>query len=233
MDLDFYNLFDFAGDHDLVLNEQDQDFLSSLPLPPQEVLPAAEVSLATSLMTSTDQPGSQAVYEAFRQSIGRWDPAKHHYRAAEQTSLTLDRITTSKMDCLGDWDPDIVSQNLTPSMREQILKLLIRSCDQDNVVDVISSFPVVEVLDRLLKSYLTRQSLSTDSWIHVPTFRLSEVRLELLIACVAASACLSPSRPVQKFGLGMQEFLVFHLWLMVSTNLNCPRTDNHELTSLV
>ena len=217
MDLDFYNFFDFGGNHDLVLSAQDQDFLSSLPLPTQEAPPADEVSPAKTLMNPTDQLGSQAVYEAFKQSIGRWDPGKQHYRAAEQPSLSMERIATSKMDCLGDWDPDIISQCLTSGIREQILKLLIRSCEQDNVIEVISSFPVVEVLDRLLKSLLTRQATTTDAWIHVPTFQVSEVRLELLVACVAAAACLSPSRPVQKFGLAMQEFLVFHLWLVVRT----------------
>lgn len=163
-----------------------------------------------------DQSSSQEVYEAFKQSIGRWDPAKTNSRAVEQPSLYMDRITTSKMDCLGSYDPNIISQSLTPRIREQILKLLIKSCDQDNVIDMISSFPAVEVLDRLLKSYLTRQVTTTDIWIHVPTFKVDEVRLELLVACVAAAACLSSSRPVQKFGLAMQEFLVYHLWLVVS-----------------
>lgn len=217
VDLDFYNLFDFDGDHDLVLSAQDQEFLSSLPLPPQEAPPGAAISPAKTVMSSTDQPSSQVVYEAFKQSIGRWDPDKHSSRAAEQPSLSMDGIAASKMDCLGDYDPDITSQSLNSNMREQILKLLIKSCDQDKVIDVISSFPVVEVLDRLLKSYLTRQVTTTDVWVHVPTFKVTEVRLELLVACIAAAACLSPSRPVQKFGLAMQEFLVYHLWLVVST----------------
>jgi hypothetical protein len=159
------------------------------------------------------------VYEAFKQSIGRWDPVEHDIRPTEQSSLSIDRHTTSKMDCLGHYDPDILPENLTPKIRERILRLLIRSCDQDSLIDLISSFPVAEVLDRLLKSYMTRQVATTDVWIHVPTFSVGEVRLELLMACIAAAACLSPSRPVQKFGLAMQEFLVSHLSLVVRP---CP-----------
>ncbi|KAL2404119.1 hypothetical protein ABEF95_001445 [Exophiala dermatitidis] len=214
VDLDFYNIFDFDGNHDLVLSARDQEFLSSLPLPPREASQGAATSPAKTVISSMDQSSSQEVYEAFKQSIGRWDPDKNNSRATEQPSLYMDRITTSKMDCLGNYDPNIISQSLTPRVREQILKLLIKSCDQDNVIDMISSFPAVEVLDRLLKSYLTRQVRTTDIWIHVPTFKVDEVRLELIVACVAAAACLSPNRPVQKFGLAMQEFLVYHLWLV-------------------
>jgi len=215
VDLDFFNLFDFDDNHDLVLTAQDQEFLSSLPMPPRELSSDASVPPAKTILNSMDETSSQGVYEAFKKSIGRWDPVKVDFRAAEQPSMYIDRISNSKMDCLGDYDPNITSQSLTPDIREQILKLLIKSCDQDKVIDLISSFPVVEVLDRLLKSYLTRQVTTTDVWIHVPTFKAAEVRLELLVACVAAAACLSPSRPVQKFGLAMQEFLVYHLWLVV------------------
>ncbi|EHY53325.1 hypothetical protein HRR83_003533 [Exophiala dermatitidis] len=235
VDLDFYNIFDFDGNHDLVLSARDQEFLSSLPLPfreaPREASLGAGTSPAKTVISSMDQSSSQEVYEAFKQSIGRWDPAKTNSRAVEQPSLYMDRITTSKMDCLGSYDPNIISQSLTPRIREQILKLLIKSCDQDNVIDMISSFPAVEVLDRLLKSYLTRQVTTTDIWIHVPTFKVDEVRLELLVACVAAAACLSSSRPVQKFGLAMQEFLVYHLWL-VSENSGVLTRDLQSLQAL-
>ncbi|OQV03389.1 hypothetical protein CLAIMM_08438 [Cladophialophora immunda] len=231
LDFDFnfdsaYNLFDFGGDHDLGLSEQDHNFLTSLPLQPQDE--PDEASPATSLIAGPDQPSSQAVYEAFKQSIGRWEPDRRHYRTTEERDLSLDRTATSKMDCLGDWDPEIISQNLTPSIRDQILKTLIRTCNQDNVIDVISSFPAVEVLDRLLKSYLTRQATTADSWIHVPTFNVGEVRLELLVACLAAAATMSSSRSVQKFGLALQEFLVLYLWL-VSEKANTLTRDIHYL----
>ncbi|KIX08710.1 uncharacterized protein Z518_03367 [Rhinocladiella mackenziei CBS 650.93] len=98
------------------------------------------------------------------------------------------------MDCIEAWSPEMVSHSLTPSIRDQILKTLIRTCNHDNVIDVISSFPAVELLDRPLKSYLTKQAVMADSWIHIPTFNVNEVRLELAIGCLAATATLSSSR---------------------------------------
>lgn len=229
-----YNFFDFAGDHDVVLSAQDHDFLSSLPLQP----PAdpADSYPATSLMTGSDHSSSQAVYEAFRQSVGRWEPDGQHHRTTEEHALLLDRTVTSRMDCLGEWNPEIVSQILSPGIREKLLKTLIRTCNHDNVIDIISSFPAVEVLDRLFKSYLTRQATITDSWIHVPTLDVNDVRLELLIGCLAAAAMLSSSRAVQKFGLAMQEFLVFYLWQEVSKHgrqkiLRRESRQWHELTT--
>ena len=122
------------------------------------------------------------------------------------------------MDCLGRWDPQVFNENIVSSTRDEILGTIVRTCQEGNVPRAISSFPGVQVLDRLLKSFLTCHANQTDSFIHIPTFRPAEARVELLIACIAFASTMSPSRPIQKLGLALQEILVFQLWIVVRTN---------------
>ncbi|KIX01714.1 uncharacterized protein Z518_09440 [Rhinocladiella mackenziei CBS 650.93] len=207
-----YDLFNLGNDI-FTTTDTENTFLTSLP-----TLPSGEAesipSPANSLVSRMNRSTSDAVYEAFQQSAGRWSPEKRHYRAAEESHLSLGRGAPTTIDCLGKWDPQIFSQNLLPSTRDQILAAIVRSCDQDNMAAAASAFPSAEVLDRLLKAFHTQHASLADSWIHIPTFQVTEARLELLIACISAAAAVSPSRPVQKFGLAMQEFLVFQLWSM-------------------
>ncbi|KIX09562.1 uncharacterized protein Z518_00642 [Rhinocladiella mackenziei CBS 650.93] len=206
------NMFDLGNDINFVLTDPDIDFLASLPKLPSYDRVNTPPSPSASLASRLGQATSDAVVEAFKQSAGRWDPEKHHYRAvALESSLSLG---TTKIDGVGRFDPHIFNEDLSINIRDQILGVIARSCEQDNLVHVISAFPGVEVLDRLLKAFLTWHVAQTESWIHLPTMSLKEARIELLMACIASAAAISPSRPVQKFGLAIQEFLVFHLWQM-------------------
>ncbi|KIX00393.1 uncharacterized protein Z518_10532 [Rhinocladiella mackenziei CBS 650.93] len=199
-----YNSFDLGSDQDLTLSNQEYNFLASLPTRGQEAEPILPFPVAS----------SHALSKAFKRSVGRWDPEKRHYRAAEESHLSLARAGTTKIDCLGDWNSQIFSQNLSSNIRDEILRLVVSSCEQDNIVNIISSFPPIEVIDRLLKSFFTQHATLTDTWIHIPSFQVTDTRLELLIACIASAAARSSSRPIQKFGLALQEFLVFQLWLV-------------------
>lgn len=217
-DFSTYNLFDLGADMHFVSNDPPNAFSSSLPaLNPGaagSILSAA--SPTKSLMSRMNHSTSDSVYEAFQQSAGRWDPEQRHYRSAEESHLCLGRGAPTNMDILGPYDPKIFSESLPPGTRDHILAAIVRTCDQDNMAAAASAFPAADILDRLLKAFHARHATLTDSWIHTPSFRIAEARLELLIAAISLAAALSPSRPVQSFALAMQEFLVYQLWAVVS-----------------
>ncbi|KAK4944544.1 hypothetical protein LTR10_015978 [Elasticomyces elasticus] len=203
------NLFDLGNNMDFMLSDPDIDFLASIPQVTLSVEAHALPSPAPSLVSRLGQSTSQAVVDAFRQSVGRWSPERQNHRIAAESSLTLE---SARMDCLGKFDPKVFDKSLSTSIRDQILGVIIKSCEPDNMIQVMSAFPGLDVLDRLLKVFFSWHVTQTESWIHVPTFELKEVRIELLTACIASAAVMSSSRSVQKFGMAIQEFLVFHLW---------------------
>ncbi|KAH9211692.1 hypothetical protein DL95DRAFT_437099 [Leptodontidium sp. 2 PMI_412] len=207
-----HNLFDFGSDIDFLRNEPGDNLHASIThfLAKEPEL----MSSTTSIVSKLNGSASDIVFDAFQQSVGRWTPKRHHYRAVQEHHLSLGRMVPSKLDCLGACDLQVFTEVLPPSIRDQILSLIVRSCENDDFMNAISAFPTVEILDRLLKSFFTQHASLTDSWIHIPTFQIPNARLELLIACIAGAAVMSPSRPVQNFGLAIQEFLVFQLWSM-------------------
>ncbi|PVH69452.1 hypothetical protein DL98DRAFT_473739, partial [Cadophora sp. DSE1049] len=208
-----HNLFDLGSDIDFVRNEPGNNFFASItPFLAQE--PELMSSPTTSIVSKLNGSASDIVFDAFQQSVGRWTPERHHYRAVQEPHLSLGRMVPSKLDCLGACDLQVFTEDLPPSIRDQILSLIVRTCENDDFMNAISAFPTIEILDRLLKSFFTQHASLTDSWIHIPTFQIPNARLELLIACIAGAAVMSPARPVQNFGLAIQEFLVFRLWSM-------------------
>lgn len=228
--------WDLSADYSLFNLEADLNFAGSTPeggvpqsLPsPAEDNASSVVSTTNSLVTRMIQSNSNAVYAAFQRSAGRWDPEQCYYRASEESHLSLGRVAPTNLDCLGRWDPALFSQTLSSSIRDHILAAIVRSCDQANMAAAATAFPTAEMLDRLSKAFHTRHASSTDSWIHVPTFQLKEARLELLVASISSAAACSSHRTVQKFGLAMQEFLVYQLWAVVRTR----SSGDHKLKNL-
>jgi hypothetical protein len=212
------DLFDLGSNMDFVLSDPDIDFLASIPRLPASSDAGVLASSASGPISRRAQPASEAVVEAYKQSVGRWSPERRNYRAAAESALSLE---PAKSVFLGKYNPRVFNESLTTGIRDQILGVIVKSCEQDNMVHIVSYFPGLEVLDQLLKVFVTWHAMQTESWIHVPTFKLEETRIELLLACIGTAAVMSSSRPVQKFGMAIQEFLVFHLWQAVRMRHYC------------
>lgn len=217
------DLFGFGSNMDWGLDPPDVDFLSTFQLTGLEQTTPANAPIPGSPhsppASTTDVESSDAVREAFRCSIGRWTPDSRHYRGVEEQGMSSKDTINLKVDLLGRWDPSLSSEPLNSRSRDKLLAMVLRSCEPGNISAVVSAFPTVEVLERLINISLTSQKDLTEGYIHVPTFSKAECRPETLAAVVIEGAVKSSSRAVQKFGLGLGEILGFHLHSVVSDTL--------------
>ncbi|KAL2815096.1 hypothetical protein BJX63DRAFT_420470 [Aspergillus granulosus] len=74
-----------------------------------------------------------------------------------------------------------------------------------------ASFPSPELLDRLIRYYLTAPFSDPHVWIHQPTFTIKGSPPELVLAMAAAGAVLTPDSALRKLGFAMQEVLRLQL----------------------
>lgn len=155
----------------------------------------------------TDTPKRVALgTKAFeKSSFGRWRPGKKDSAFSEQHNLSLPREQSGSPDTRLRCERPLLRESLDQSARDQILALVLSTCEPANVSRVAASFPTVELLDDLLQSFFIRQSSQTDCFIHVASFNPSQAKPEVLTAMVATGAVLSGVRPLQKLGFAILE----------------------------
>lgn len=216
------------------LDAHEVDFLASLELPSSNdatVLPQdlqdPHTALASPASSSDGNKSSYTVKQAFCQSIGQWTPDSGHYRANGEKHMASEDLVNLKMDVLGQWDPFISSELLLPRTRDKLVAMAVASCEPGNRSAIISAFPAVEVLERLINISLTEQKSAIDSYVHVPTFSKYESCVEILAALVINGAVGSSSRAVQKFAYGLGEILSCHLYNRVRTDLYAQMVPWH------
>ncbi|EKV04279.1 C6 transcription factor RegA [Penicillium digitatum] len=88
--------------------------------------------------------------------------------------------------------------------RDKILSIVLSQMPQPFSLNA-ASFPSPELLDRLIRYFLTVPFSSAGAWIHRSTFTPKKSRPELLLAMAAAGAVLTPDPPLRKLGFAMQE----------------------------
>lgn len=208
-----HDLFDLGTDTDFVY--QDIDVSPDFSGPNGETVASSNNSGdATNGIQRHAQAAS--VFEAFQRSSGRWKPGQGQNRVDEEKDLSLGESASTPMACLGPWNIQVFSQTLDSRLRDRLLAIIARSCDRTNLLHLTSAFPSAEILDRLMKAFMTRHFESPQSFIHIPTFCIKDAHSELLIACIANAAVMSSSRAVRQFGLSIFEFLVDHIKAVVS-----------------
>ncbi|KAL4959055.1 uncharacterized protein BDV14DRAFT_206022 [Aspergillus stella-maris] len=92
------------------------------------------------------------------------------------------------------------------SSRDRILSIILTQIPRSLPLDA-ASFPSPQLLDRLIRYYITAPFSDAELFIHRPTFSIKQKRSELLIAIAAAGAVLTPDSTLQKLGFAMQEVL--------------------------
>lgn len=143
--------------------------------------------------------------EAFkRSSLAGWTPAHQDHGYAEQANLSLPNDADSPESRL-NFDRRILTERLALSSGDKILGMVIDTCRPANVARVVASFPSAEILDNLIQHFFDWQSSQIDSWIHLPTFRPSAQRPELLGIIAAAGAVRTPIPTVRKLGFALHE----------------------------
>jgi hypothetical protein len=186
-------------------------------LPPLPPLPEAERPTYTANNLANEQaPGSgtrtpelrnsiNLGTQAFRKSVWQFIPSQEDHGYAEQLNLSLPYQDIDSPEIKLAADLSISNQQLDQSSRDRILAMILSTCEPRMFSRVVSSFPSTELLDNLIHQFFSFELSRTDSWIHLPTFRLNGQRPELTGIIVAAGAVLSTVPVVRKLGFAIQE----------------------------
>jgi hypothetical protein len=186
-------------------------------LPPLPPLPEAERPTYTaSNLVNEQAPGSGARTpelrnsinlgtQAFRKSVWQFIPSQEDHGYAEQLNFSLPYQDIDSPEIRLAADLSISNQRLDQSSRDRILAMILSTCEPRIFSRVVSSFPSTELLDNLMHQFFSFELSRTDSWMHLPTFRLNGQRPELTGIIVAAGAVLSTVPVVRKLGFAIQE----------------------------
>jgi hypothetical protein len=159
--------------------------------------------------------GINAGAEAFQKSIWQWEPGQKDGNHAEQANLSLPIKDMQSLDLRSG--PDVLDQTLEQMSRDQILAMLLSCCKPANIARIVESFPSAELLDSLMHSFFRCEVRRTDSWIHIPTFRVQSQRPTFNGMVVAAGAVLSGVPALRKLGFALQEAVHIALRQIVSS----------------
>lgn len=114
--------------------------------------------------------------KAFEKSVWKWRPVSQDHAHAEQVNLLLPDKDIQSLEPRSG--PDILDQTLDQTTRDKILAMLLSGCKPSNIPGVLTGFPPAELLHALMHSFFRSEVHRTDSWIHLPTFRLHNSRPE-------------------------------------------------------
>lgn len=209
--------FGFATDLDL--STGDLSFLdtynSRIPFEAGHTVisPALNIVTTASVTTSSAGPSSRSAQcsAPLPPPLGRFAPAAEDHGYAEQGNLSLPHESDPPHESSGiDHGLRIIRERLTVGDRDKILAIILNQM-RPRLSQAISSFPSVELLDRLIQFFLGNVSGSGENWIHCNSLSPQRARPELFLGMAAAGAVLTPEAPLQKLGFAIQEALRHHL----------------------
>ncbi|KAG2001420.1 hypothetical protein GB937_010154 [Aspergillus fischeri] len=145
----------------------------------------------------------------------RFVPAPQDHGYCEHENLLLPNEATGASSLTPQSAEDANSQSTTDQSldlhsRDKILGIVLSQMKQP-ISAVLSSFPSAQLLDSLIRYYLTAPFSTASTWIHRATFRPRLVCPELLLAMAAAGAVLTPDPSLRKLGFAMQEVVRLQL----------------------
>jgi hypothetical protein len=199
------DIFNFGIDADLAFNDMDYGWITSQNSRAQmwnyDFIP--EPDSHRGQQTPDVRSGITAGAKAYERSLFRWAPQRQEHAYAEQVNLSLPKKDIQNLETR--LAPAILDHRLEQSSRDRILAMLLSTCEPANIESIVTSFPSAEVLDQFIQIFFGSEVSRSDSWIHLPTFKLQAQRPELTGIIVAAGACLSPISTVRKLGFAIQE----------------------------
>jgi hypothetical protein len=166
-----------------------------LPHPPQSISPTPSLEPPTLALKQLAIGAS-----AYQRSHLRWTPT--HERGNDETkdlAVPTDLGSRIKMH----WRA--IQGQVDQNARDRILAVVVSTCNFQNRMQAVASFPATGLLDNLMNLYFHNQREQPDAWIHPGTFYPATASPELLTMIVAAGAVLTPVRAVRKWGYALQE----------------------------
>lgn len=134
--------------------------------------------------------------------------------------------------CPEPQDPsnDAVSwKKLSPASRDTILTIILGNSPSTSLFKTLSLFPSTELLDGLLRHYLTSPVSHAYTFLHLARFDPNTKSPELLALMIASASLLTPDPTLQKLGITIQECVLDILprhvsealkyWCLVTTEL--------------
>ncbi|KIL89329.1 hypothetical protein FAVG1_07723 [Fusarium avenaceum] len=105
-----------------------------------------------------------------------------------------------------DLSNDTVSwRKLLPASRDRILTIILGNSPSTSLFKTLSLFPSVELLDGLLRHYLTSPVSHAYTFLHLAKFDPNTKSPELLASMIASASLLTPDPTLQKLGITIQE----------------------------
>jgi hypothetical protein len=209
-------LVSFGLETNLDLSVLDLSFLESYNARAPFEFEAATVSTTGPLTDVIEGQGAEtdpvAREERSSQRI-RWRfvPVAHDNGYAEHGNLLLggqnghDATPQSLLNIQTGPDPDH-GDCVSLASRDKILSMVLSQMPKPFLLNT-ASFPSPELLDRLIRYYLSVPFANPSQWIHMSKFSTRTCRPELLLAMAAAGAVLTPDPALRKLGYAMQEVL--------------------------
>ncbi|OJJ47367.1 hypothetical protein ASPZODRAFT_96356 [Penicilliopsis zonata CBS 506.65] len=141
----------------------------------------------------------------------RFVPAPHDHGWLEHGNLLLsDPALTLTPRSLEQQQKQPPTESLDLACRDRILGIVLGQLKHP-LSAALSSFPSVQLLDMLIRYFLTSPVSNASSWIHRPVFRPGSMCPELLLAMAGAGAVLTPDPSLRKLGFAMQEVVRLQL----------------------
>ncbi|KAF3385084.1 hypothetical protein F1880_002076 [Penicillium rolfsii] len=156
--------------------------------------------------TSFEETAFAAGAQAFKRSWLNWNPDPMHQPCLEQDEDSLSVAHDWAKDSLPR-DPSLSHQPLSMADRDRVLWALLSFSSKRRLIHIASTFPGVHEMESMLHGFLRHQLGDTFPWFHVPTFRLSGLRDELLATLIAFGASLTHVEVAQKLGHAMADIL--------------------------
>lgn len=143
--------------------------------------------------------------EAFQKSVWRWKPNSQEHAHNEQKYLSIPFKDMQSLRAQSSSPLEPLVPKLGQNPRDEILAMLLGTCNPSAISQVITSFPSADLLDSLIHEFFRAEVLKSDTWLHVSSFEPHNQRPELNGMIVAAGAILSPIPAVQNLGFAIQE----------------------------
>lgn len=204
------DLMDFSQDLSMDFNDLDavlsggwDAWLDPSLIPPTYDMPTDRT--ASDVSTPSIDGSINLGSAAYNRSAWKWVPNHEKGKAHRDHSLASILVDGKASDQMQRSSAAPRPHLLNAQDRDRIVALLLSGCDKTNFQKVVTMFPAVGVLDLFLNDFLLNMEHSIDSWIHIPTFRTSDLLPELLTLMVAQGAVLSRTSHAQLFGYSLQE----------------------------
>ncbi|EEU33956.1 uncharacterized protein NECHADRAFT_88030 [Fusarium vanettenii 77-13-4] len=165
-------------------------------------------ALTPASLTSNEATISSEAVKAYDHALGNWRPRPRDYLTQDIMSLSITpKEQTSMRGRMGYFDPTVIPDQIPSARRDEMVIVASHCFATSRSTQPIPCFPSVEILDELLKIFLTAQKDQPMSFIHIPHFSVSSCEISLLMACIAAGAASSPNLTAHRFGLALVEVL--------------------------